>query len=851
MLRKLFKGDKEAPPSGGPARPPNQRPEPGTVAPPAAGPPPSDPWTGLPRDAALARIAAIDDGEQLLDLALTLRDELRSAVLEHPLLRTPERLTALEKRSRNRDKGLNRHARRELDRFRSLQQEAKSCRARAEELAAAIARHDIAVDDRAAHDRLITLNRRLSETIDRYQVLAGDLAGFAELPPELAVERPEPALLEPVSTPEPAPSDPSGDDPFAALVDGFETLDRDMLAGRSFDEISAKRLALTERWLTAADHCPPAPAQHRVFETVSHRFRELADAVARLGEPRALPGPDEPLAAPTGTAAHTAAAWTAYWRAVAARRDHLRRIERAYERTRWPQWAPPSSGYAALLAARERVRADLQEAGRLQTEQLGCLESLIDRLAAAIDGGHLIEARALLAEAHGTHDALPRGIDRKLGQRLGQQASRLAELKDWQTFATTPKREALVTAMAALVDAPLAPPDQADRIKALRRDWQALGPVTQAADGRLADRFNSLAEAAFEPCRQYFAEQAERRRANLAERQRICGQLEHYLDDTDWSDADMHAAERILRAAREEWRQYHPVERSAGKDLNARFEAAQSRLHEKVKAEWDRNVRTREALVAEAEQLLEARDRPVAERIVQIKTLQHRWREVGITPHGPNQRLWRRFRQACDGVFADREQSRRRAEAQTEAQIGEYRQALEAFEARLQDLAAADASEAELREFRRQVDGLERLPAAARRDLAARRGKLIHRYQALLSDQARGRRLSRLEALERDDASADRVAEAAAPAASPAGEDAVRRLAVHAELAAGLPSPAADEALRLEVQVERLQAGLKGAGASDDVDGLLRRWQSLGAKGAQLAPLRQRFFAALRALESR
>jgi DNA repair protein SbcC/Rad50 len=79
----------------------------------------------------------------------------------------------------------------------------------------------------------------------------------------------------------------------------------------------------------------------------------------------------------------------------------------------------------------------------------------------------------------------------------------------------------------------------------------------------------------------------------------------------------------------------------------------------------------------------------------------------------------------------------------------------------------------------------------------------------------------------------------------------VRRLAVHAELAAGLPSPAADEALRLEVQVERLQAGLKGAGASDDVDGLLRRWQSLGAKGAQLAPLRQRFFAALRALESR
>jgi DNA repair protein SbcC/Rad50 len=849
MLRKLFKNGKGEPPTRGPKQPPGRRPEAGAGAPPADEPSPSDGLSGLPRDAALAHIAALDDGDALLDLALTLRDELRRAVLEHPLLRTPERLAALEKRSRNRDKSLNRHARRQLDRYRSLQQDAQSCRSRAEELVAAIVRHDAAVDDRAAEDRRITLNRRLAETIDRYQGLAAELAGFAEPPPELAIARPEPEQLEAAPTPGPEPAGQVGEDPFAALVEGFENLDHAMLAAQPFDEIAAMRQALTERWLTEADHRPPAPPQHRVFEAVSHRFRELADAIDRLGDdPQALPPADEPLAPPTGDAAHTAAAWTDYWREVAGRRDQLRRIERTLERARWPAWAPPSSDYAALLAARERVRADLQAADRVQTERVDGLTQLIDRLAAAIDGGHLIEARAHLADAHAAHDVLPRGIDRRLGQRLGQQASRLAELKDWQTFATTPKREALVTAMTALVDAPLAPPDQADRIKALRRDWQALGPVTQAADGRLADRFNALAEAAFEPCRQYFAEQAERRRANLSERRRICDQLERYLDDTDWAQADMHAAERILRAAREEWRQYHPVERSAGKALDARFEAAQSRLHDKVKAEWERNVRAREALVAEAEQLLEAAEQPVAARIEAIKTLQHRWREVGITPHGPNQRLWRRFRQACDGVFAQRDQSRRRAEAQTNAQIDDCRRVLDAFEGRLQALGAADASEAELREFRGQLEGLERLPAAARRDLAARRGELIGRYQALLGEQARSRRLARLEALERDDAAAGAPGDAVP--VDPAPDDAVRRLAVRAELAAGLPSPAADEALRLEVQVDRLQAGLSGDGASDDVDGLLQRWQSLGAKGATAAPLRQRFFAALRALES-
>ena len=47
---------------------------------------------------------------------------------------------------------------------------------------------------------------------------------------------------------------------------------------------------------------------------------------------------------------------------------------------------------------------------------------------------------------------------------------------------------------------------QAQRIKALRREWNELGPPSQAAERKLAERFNSQAQRAFDHCQPYFAD---------------------------------------------------------------------------------------------------------------------------------------------------------------------------------------------------------------------------------------------------------------------------------------------------------------------------------------------------------
>jgi hypothetical protein len=460
---------------------------------------------------------------------------------------------------------------------------------------------------------------------------------------------------------------------------------------------------------------------------------------------------------------------------------------------------------------------------------------------------------------------MPQGdVPRRLSRRLASLGSAIAELRDWQTFVTAPKREALCDAMQALVDQPLAPPDQAERLKSLRAAWRELGPVTGKADIQLAGRFDALAEQAFEPCRAYFAEQAEIRKANLAEREKICAQLASYLAETDWQHADMKAAEQILRTAREAWRQYLPVDRSAGKVVEARFETLQQELHGRIRSFWENNAAAKQQLVAEAEALASG-EGDLQQRIDQVKGLQRHWQTIGpAMPRARDQALWSAFRGACDSLFAARDAARSTAESELRQLAGQCAAALDEFEGALGTLTPESATEAQARDLRDRLRALDGLPPPLRQPLAARRSALLTRHQAILQERGRAARrarigelrdrdaaFSRAEIAHRDGGPAPDVSEACfAPRrgshAEPVPLDALRRLTLRAEQAAGIAPPPEDESLRLEVQVERLRAGL--AGTEDEAPlALAERWCGIGPKDASVDPLRERFFSALAA----
>src|SRR5690606_29860253 len=131
------------------------------------------------------------------------------------------------------------------------------------------------------------------------------------------------------------------------------------------------------------------------------------------------------------------------------------------------------------------------------------------------------------------------------------------------------------------------------------------------------------------------------RNQNLSQRQGLCDQLETYLNQHDWANADWKAVNEVYETAKNEWRLYTPVERKEGKAVQDRFNGLLDQLRGKLQDEFNRNRSKREKLIEQAEALAQSDD--VVAAIDQAKGLQRQWRDVGMVARKDDARLWKRF----------------------------------------------------------------------------------------------------------------------------------------------------------------------------------------------------------------
>ncbi len=824
------------------------------------------------------RLMALGGHSLLIDALLGAPRERRESLLALPQLQTLTMLQELERRSRDRDKKTNRFARGRLDEIRKQTAAAAELTDELEERLESLEKTTAEASEHEQERRTVLLDR-VAQSLTELEALNAGLAASGAEPKDLtslsnrydsliklqvAPVEATPAATEPAEStaadPAPTPGqDPAGD--FDELTASFQALDEALERSTDFATLAAERQRLTELWLASADQAPPEDGQHRVFEQVSHRFQLLAEANRQL-ETATFPAlePDSLAAAAEDAAASDQG------RAAQNLESSLRKLEKTLAGIGWPSWAAVPDVLSEQRALVEVAAARLNDWKEGVARVTESLNQSLEQLEALIDAGELKSARAEAGRIRKALKPLPEKAATALNRQLARASARLGELSDWQTYATTPKREALLSAMTEIAETPLSPADQASRIKALRGEWNALGPVGRSDDHKLLDTFNEMAEKAFEPCRSHFAEQAEVRAANLAAREAICESLSQYLTATDWSSTDFKAAERIMRTARDEWRAHHPVDRSAGKALEARFEALQADLHQQIKAEWDRNLEAKRQIVQEA-QALAASEQPIQEQVDGAKRLQQRWKTIGSTPRRPDQTLWRDFRAACDAIFEGRDSAKRSEDQEIQSNRGAAEQLLEAFRSRLDD-AASPIEATALREFQSQYAELPALPERLARALDRERDGLVRTAEQQLRDQRAAAARARLENLKAQDAEVSALEQRqlagetvdfeapdssfrgrCQPNAEPVATDVLTRLVIEAEIAAELESEESD--LRMSLQVEMMNAGRGREALAATPEDLTDRWCELGPKEASADALRERFFAAISVLLGR
>ncbi|HCG70013.1 MAG TPA: hypothetical protein DE147_06110 [Gammaproteobacteria bacterium] len=626
----------------------------------------------------------------------------------------------------------------------------------------------------------------------------------------------------------------SQDNPYPGLLGGLEQAlsaltkakaGMENLTEAALTELDQSVENLRQDWLNADSGFPPSDLQQEQFDS---QLRSARQAVTAW---RQVTGIDWQGLATEKEKARSKPERLEYW---------LKQAKKAERSVVWPTNIPMPSSL-------EQLRQEIDEAmglARDQAHQQQVLTQELQAISATLDGlidnGAFKKAIAELGRCRKLQKRGAKGSE-KLLNRI---SAHLGELSDWQQYAASPKRDALVQSIEDLVTTPLSPTNQRERIKSLREQWNALGPLPRE-QAALQNAFDGFAGQAFEICREHFNQQSKERGDNLNARKALCDQLQQYLQDTDWQQADMSAAENIMRQARQEWRKHHPCDRKALKPIEARFEELQSALHERVKNAWNTNVSAKESLVDQAQALVtQENSQGLA---TAAKQLQAQWRAVGTTPRGADQRLWKKFRASCDKIFARLDQERTKQRSAMKQQMQNLTDDIKAFKPDAQSIAESESQLATLGERAREL----RLDPASRHALKSYEQQ-IRTKRAQAQKDGKQKRLSEFRAWDVEVSNAEvsgktipsphgwfneRIAGTAKPL------DLIT-LTMEAEIAADIGGPSEEQSARMALQIELMNRGVRNMQLVDNQD-LLQRWCNSGPKSATVDVLRERFFTAL------
>jgi len=255
----------------------------------------------------------------------------------------------------------------------------------------------------------------------------------------------------------------------------------------------------------------------------------------------------------------------------------------------------------------------------------------------------------------------------QLHDRLNNISKQINELSNWRSWANTPQKEQLIQKVEVLIDSDLDPKEIAYIISQARNDWKKLGPSEKDSSQELWEKFQTVCDKAYEPCKEFFSNEAKLFEENYQKRIKFLEDLESFLKQANWENIDWKKVETLFRHSRNEWQELGLVDKKKRKNLNKRFYDSFNQLKAALNQEWDRNTKVKENIITEALALIEVEN--LQEAIDAAKSLQQRWKKAGRIQHNKERELWSQFKLASDAVFARREDANKQKEIEAEQQV--------------------------------------------------------------------------------------------------------------------------------------------------------------------------------------
>jgi len=193
-------------------------------------------------------------------------------------------------------------------------------------------------------------------------------------------------------------------------------------------------------------------------------------------------------------------------------------------------------------------------------------------------------------------------------------------------------------------------------LQELHNQWREIGPVPPESKNEIWERFREATSQINKRHHEYFEKQKDEQRRNLEAKIALCEEVEaiNLMEITSFRDFD-ERAEKIV-SLQKMWRTLGFAPKKQNNRVYQRFREACDAFFEKKRSFYADNKETqlnnlqlKNELCIQAEALQDSTDwKTTADALIQ---LQKKWKEVGPVPRKQSEKVWRRFRKACDHFF--------------------------------------------------------------------------------------------------------------------------------------------------------------------------------------------------------
>lgn len=199
-------------------------------------------------------------------------------------------------------------------------------------------------------------------------------------------------------------------------------------------------------------------------------------------------------------------------------------------------------------------------------------------------------------------------------------------------------------------------------LQKLHEQWKEFGPVAKEYRDSIWDRFKAATAVINKKYQAYFEGQKEKQQENLAEKTKLCEQVEAIADKEVKSSNEWNSLSTAIEEIQKTWRTIGFATRKENQKIYDRFRAACDKFfsrkreyYAQFKDSMNENMEKKLSLIEQAEALKGSKEwKKTSEALI---ALQKQWKEIGAVPRKKSEQLWKRFRAACDEFFNERDKN--------------------------------------------------------------------------------------------------------------------------------------------------------------------------------------------------